>query len=194
MTSPALAPPAPTVVPLLIAFADLTHYGAESSRLDDRRLAEIMDEFYERVSARIEAGGGTVVKFLGDAALVVFPEERVDQGIAALLELKREIDAFFEDLGWPSRLLVKAHFGTVVAGPFGAARQAVRPRRPQRQHRGDPRHSVVRAFGRGVPTARSGDPQEVQEAHASDHLHPSRGAPALTEPGEIGEENRRAER
>jgi class 3 adenylate cyclase len=122
MTSPALAPPAPTVVPLLIAFADLTHYGAESSRLDDRRLAEIMDEFYERVSARIEAGGGTVVKFLGDAALVVFPEERVDHGIAALLELKREIDAFFEDLGWPSRLLVKAHFGTVVAGPFGAAR------------------------------------------------------------------------
>jgi class 3 adenylate cyclase len=122
MTFSAVAARTRTVVPLLIAFADLTHFGAESSRLDELPLSEIMDGFYERVSARIEAAGGTVVKFLGDAALVVFPEDRVDEGIAALLELKGEIDAYFEDVGWQSRLVVKAHFGTVAAGPFGSAR------------------------------------------------------------------------
>ena len=60
---------APT--PLLIVFADLTRYSAQSLRVSDEELAQTMDAHYERVAARIESAGGRVVKFIGDAALDV---------------------------------------------------------------------------------------------------------------------------
>jgi class 3 adenylate cyclase len=106
-------------VPLLIAFADLTRFFVQSQRVTDAELADTLDAFYERVGAVVHKGGGRVVKFMGDAALIVFPEEGVDAGVETLLRLKEEIDDLMDDRGWDCRLLVKAHFGTAVAGPFG---------------------------------------------------------------------------
>ena len=108
-------------VPLLIAFADLTRFAAQTQRTDDVELAETIDAYYEHVGAAVQAGGGTVVKFLGDAALVAFPESGVDRGVEALLALKESVDDLMARRGWGCRLAVKAHFGTAVAGPFGAA-------------------------------------------------------------------------
>ena len=105
-------------VPLLIAFADLTRFAAQSLRVSDLALAATMDEFYQRLTARIEAAGGRVVKFIGDAALIVFPEEAADRGVAALLDLKQDVDAFMSEHDWECRLQAKAHFGTVIAGPY----------------------------------------------------------------------------
>ncbi|MBI3724486.1 adenylate/guanylate cyclase domain-containing protein [bacterium] len=107
-------------VSLLVAFTDLTHFQVECARTGDEKLAAIMDDYYERVSARVERAGGRVVKFMGDAALIVFSREDADAGTVALIELKEEIDAHMEKLRWQSRLIVKAHVGEVVAGPYGA--------------------------------------------------------------------------
>ncbi len=108
-------------LPLLIAFADLTRYAAQSLTVSDAVLADTVDALYHRVAARIEAAGGRVVKFVGDATLVVFAAEDVDAGVAALLELKREVDDWFTTIGWECRMMVKVHFGAAIAGPFGAA-------------------------------------------------------------------------
>jgi adenylate cyclase len=108
-------------VPLLIAFVDLTRFFLQSQRVSDTELADTLDAFYECVSARIDKSGGRVVKFLGDAALVVFPEDAVDRGVEALLETKDAVDDLMESRRWDCRLTVKAHFGTTVAGPFGGA-------------------------------------------------------------------------
>ena len=110
---------------LLIAFADLTRFMRESARRSDLQLAEVLDGFYARVAARVNAAGGRVVKFIGDAAFVVFPEDRADEGVRALLGLREEIDRWIrEEHGWESRLVVKLHFGTAVAGPFGPPGEA----------------------------------------------------------------------
>jgi class 3 adenylate cyclase len=106
-------------VPLLIAFADLTRFAAQSARLSDTELAETMDAHYERVCSRVEAAGGKVLKFIGDAALIVFPEAAADAGVEALLALKEDADAWFESHGWECRLFVKVHFGSAIVGPFG---------------------------------------------------------------------------
>jgi adenylate cyclase len=119
MVAPFPAPTAPTETPLLIAFADLTRFMLNCERTPDLELARLMDELYVRVGEKIAAAGGAVVKFIGDAALVVFPESRVDEGVAALLELKDETDVWLAKRGWDSRLVVKAHFGTAVAGSYG---------------------------------------------------------------------------
>jgi adenylate cyclase len=108
-------------VPLLIAFADLTRFMAQSQRVSDAELADTIDAYYEQVGVVIDKAGGRVVKFIGDAALIVFPEDAVDRGVEALLDLKDAVDDLMKDRGWDCRLTIKAHFGTTPAGPFGAA-------------------------------------------------------------------------
>ena len=109
-----------SAVPLLIAFVDLTRFGAQSQRTDDPEIAETIDAYYEHVGAAVRAGGGSVIKFEGDAELVVFPANAVDRGVEALLALKDSVDDLMARRGWGCRLAVKAHFGMVIAGPFGA--------------------------------------------------------------------------
>ena len=62
---------------------------------------------------------GHVVKFMGDAALLIFPDDSVDSGVLALVSLKRETDCWLRSRGYPARLAVKAQYGKVFAGPFG---------------------------------------------------------------------------
>jgi adenylate cyclase len=104
---------------LLIAFIDLTRYTAMVARAPAEEVAETLDAYYYRVAAAVEPAGGRVVKYIGDAALVVFPVERTDAGVRALLALSRELDAWLKERGWESRPVVKAHVGTAIAGAFG---------------------------------------------------------------------------
>lgn len=106
---------------LLIAFADLTRFMVNASRTPDAELAELMDGWYERVGARLKPAGGRVVKFIGDATLAVFPETGADAAVEALLALRHDSQTYFASRGWDSKLVVKLHLGTVVAGPFGVA-------------------------------------------------------------------------
>jgi class 3 adenylate cyclase len=62
------------------------------------------------------------VKFIGDGALIVFEEQFAEAGIAALLTLKEQTDAWLREVAPRSRLMVKAHFGPVIAGGFGPTR------------------------------------------------------------------------
>ncbi len=114
-------PSARTPVPLLIVFLDLSRFSAQTRRTDDATLAAVVDEYYQRVGARIAADGGRVVKFMGDGTLAVFPEDGVDAAITGLLALKEEIDDWLASIGWDCRLTARAHFGTVIAGAYGAA-------------------------------------------------------------------------
>ena len=107
-------------VPLLIVFINFTRYTAQADRLDDLEVARVLDRFYELCGSRVAAAGGRVVKVIGDGALFVFPADRADAGVLALLDLKQEADRFMEEQGWECRLLVKIHYGTVVEGQFGA--------------------------------------------------------------------------
>jgi adenylate cyclase len=123
-------------IPLLVAFVDLTRFGAQSQRVDDVQLADGLDAYYEEVGAAVQEGGGRVVKFVGDGAVLAFPEDRVDRGVEMLLALKESVDRSMAQRGWECRLIAKAHFGTAIAGPFGEA--------------GAKRHDVI---GKAVNTA-----------------------------------------
>jgi len=108
-------------VALLVAFTDFTRYAAEAQRREDAELASVLDGFYELAGTLVTDAGGRIVKFIGDAMLAVFPADAVDRGVQALLDLKDAADRHMIDRGWESRLTVKAHFGSVVAGQFGPA-------------------------------------------------------------------------
>ncbi|HTJ41540.1 MAG TPA: adenylate/guanylate cyclase domain-containing protein [Kofleriaceae bacterium] len=107
--------------PLLIAFVDLAGFAMQAARVTDDDLAAVIDGWYERVAARVASSGGRTVKFIGDAALLVWPAAEADAGTAALLALKEDADAYFGEAGWECRAQIKAHVGECVAGGFGAA-------------------------------------------------------------------------
>jgi adenylate cyclase len=107
--------------PLLIVFTDLTRCAAQCLRHDNVEIADVLDAYYERVAAAVDAAGGVVVKFIGDGSLIVFPEHAVDHAVGMLLELKNSIDRFMTERGWECRFTAKVHFGTAMAGLFGAA-------------------------------------------------------------------------
>ena len=105
---------------LLIAFIDLSGFARDAERTTDERLAELLDRYYERIGAAASSAGGALVKLIGDGALLVFPPERADDAVQALLDLRDAIPALFVEDGWHSALVVKLHAGDVVCGPFGA--------------------------------------------------------------------------
>lgn len=112
-------PPERAEQSLLISFLDLTRFSAQSRRLGDLEIATAIDEMYRRIGAAVAAAGGRVVKFIGDASLIVFRDDAVDVGVSALLDLKEEVDRYLHELGWECRAAVKIHVGTAIAGPYG---------------------------------------------------------------------------
>jgi adenylate cyclase len=108
-----------TEVPLLIVFGELTRFFAEAEGRTDADSAAGLDAYYRQLDAAVAAAGGRVVKFIGDGVLFVFPEPALEQGLALLPALKQAVDDAMSARGWQCRFLCRAHFGTVVAGPFG---------------------------------------------------------------------------
>jgi adenylate cyclase len=106
-------------VSLVVAFASFNKYTAQVERLGDVEVARVMADYYELAAAVVVAGGGRVVKFIGDAALIVFPQGGADAGVLALLDLKAAADQFMNKRGWECRLVIKVHCGAVAAGYFG---------------------------------------------------------------------------
>ena len=119
MSSSPGVPPARAETALLIVFADLTRFMVNSRGTPAGALAELLDGYYRHAEDLVSTAGGRLVKVMGDAFLAVWPEERAGAGAAALPALKRDIDAWWAARGWDSRVVVKAHFGRAVAGPFG---------------------------------------------------------------------------
>ncbi len=61
-----------------VAFFDLSRFSEWASSDDDARAASYLQSFYELAAHSVEAAGGRIVKFLGDAGLVVLRRRGVD--------------------------------------------------------------------------------------------------------------------
>ncbi len=104
---------------LLIVFTDFAGYNSEVNRNSDLDVAAVMEDWYALAGTAMHACGGRVVKFIGDAALAVFPPSRVDEAMRGLVRLREDSDRFMTERGWHCRLRVRAHLGRVAAGHFG---------------------------------------------------------------------------
>lgn len=105
--------------PLLIVFADITRFQHHARGVEDLALADLLDAYYRFTEDIVLRAGGQVVKFMGDEYLAVWINDQIQAGLAALPIIKREADAWWATHQWDSRLIIKAHVGTAVAGTFG---------------------------------------------------------------------------
>lgn len=104
---------------LVIAFVDLSRFAIDAQTRTNREIASMLETFYELVGDRI-GNSGRIVKFIGDAALIVFEEAAIEGAVKKLRALKESTDSLMQERGWQCRLNVKVHLGAVMTGEFGA--------------------------------------------------------------------------
>lgn len=113
-------------------YCDLRGFTALSDRLAPADLIALLNGYFEIIGGAVEAHGGEVLKFIGDAALAIFPV--ADDGkdaaavcaaaLAAARQAERGIDARnAERSGWGEPVLrcgVALHLGEALYGNIGA--------------------------------------------------------------------------
>jgi class 3 adenylate cyclase len=105
---------------LLIIFFDWPLYTRIAKEMKSEEVFAALNEFYAMSDLFFSSRGGRVLKYMGDAGLVIFPCERAEAGIVSLLEFKEQSDIWLGQKGFAPGIKVNAHFGEVTIGAMGA--------------------------------------------------------------------------
>lgn len=103
----------------LVACSDLLGYAKFSNSLSEEQIYHFLTDYYEFVGDAVSKAGGKVIKFMGDATLILFPEDQMDAGVDALLSLQTEGDRFLAERRIPTKHRIRAHFGPVHEAEVG---------------------------------------------------------------------------
>ncbi|MEM6253856.1 MAG: response regulator [Cyanobacteria bacterium P01_D01_bin.156] len=122
--------PEPRLVTVL--FSDIVGFTQLSNTLRSRRVAELLNEYFEAMTQAIFENGGTVDKFMGDAVLALFgapeslsPSEQVRRAVSAARHMYKalsELNQRWTQQGIPPvNFRCGIHQGSAVVGMFGSA-------------------------------------------------------------------------
>ena len=113
-----------------IWFCDLRGFTPLSERLPAQQLIDTLNAYFDAVTAAIEAEGGEILKFIGDAVLAIFqPRGAEAEAAARALAAARTAVASLGDLNARRRAAeepeigcgIALHFGDVLYGNVGGA-------------------------------------------------------------------------
>jgi len=126
------------VAPRTFLFSDLVGFTALAQQVSDQELAEVVDQFERLAYDVVVAGGGRVLKMIGDEVMFVVEDpvaaaeialglaeasrdaaelSDVRVGLALGPVLEREGDAYGPTVNLASRITAIAYPGTVVVSP-----------------------------------------------------------------------------
>ena len=117
-----------------IVFADVTGSTTLGERLDPERLSEVLNTYFAAMREEIEAEGGTVEKFIGDAVMAAFGvpvahEDDAARALRAALRMRRRLELVNEELAAAHdvRLQIRTgvNTGEVLATPKPKAGDAM---------------------------------------------------------------------
>jgi adenylate cyclase len=111
-----------------ILIADMHDFSSHAARLGPSGTVQLLNSYFDCLVAPIEASGGYILKFIGDAVLAYFP---VNTGkpdpapTAALRAIRQRLDTLNRARGLegeqPLRHGVGLHFGEVLFGNIGSS-------------------------------------------------------------------------
>src|ERR671935_2395681 len=122
------APPREVRKTVTIVFCDLVGSTVLGERLDPEALRRVQSRFFDEMRTALEAHGGTVEKFIGDAVMAVFGvptlhEDDALRAVRAAIEMRDRLAALNEELsaavGVRLEMRVGINTGPVVAGGAG---------------------------------------------------------------------------
>ncbi len=112
---------------LTILFSDLSGFTSLSEHMDPEDVTDLIDSLFRRLRAAIEAQGGTVDKFIGDAVMAVFgaPLAHEDDPLRAVkagIEMQRELAAFNRERKLSLALRIGINTGEALWGSVAGDR------------------------------------------------------------------------
>lgn len=112
-----------------IWFCDLKGFTALSEQLPGQQIINLLNDYFDVITPAIEAEGGEILKFIGDAVLAIFLPEGEDEAAAAARALRASAEATASltaanaaraEAGEPQiGTGIALHFGDVVYGNVG---------------------------------------------------------------------------
>lgn len=109
----------PQEIKLVVASVDIAGFGKLCEIKTDYEIFEILSDYYELAGDLIEKAGGHIIKFIGDAILIVYPADIAKKAVTNLRLVKESIDSYFKTNEIRCTLYVKAHIGQVTVGKIG---------------------------------------------------------------------------
>jgi class 3 adenylate cyclase len=118
---------------ITVVFADLVGFTSRAERMDPEDLRSILDPYYRRLRAELEAHGGTVEKFIGDAVMGVFGApvahgDDPERGVRAALAIRDavpQMNAAAPDLDLQLRIAVNTGEAIVTFTPGATPSEAM---------------------------------------------------------------------
>jgi len=110
----------PRKLDLLICFCDIVNFTAVARAtpepLDVFRLLSGMASL---MAGLVAPTNGRIIKFIGDSALIVFPETNTDEGVRLLLDMKSRMEHYLAQKGSRCTVRFQLHVGEAAVGRFG---------------------------------------------------------------------------
>ena len=118
---------------ITVVFADLVGFTSRAERMDPEDLRAILDPYYRRLRRELEAHGGTVEKFIGDAVMGVFgapvahgdDPERAVRAALAIRDSVPEMNSDAPDLDLQLRIAVNTGEAIVTFTPGATPSEAM---------------------------------------------------------------------
>jgi class 3 adenylate cyclase len=79
-----------------------------------------LSRYYELVAESVMRADGRVVKVMGDAVLLTFPDDRCGEAVVALRVVQEDASELWSRFDERCHVQVKVGVGQVVCGPLGA--------------------------------------------------------------------------
>jgi class 3 adenylate cyclase len=110
---------APTERVLVVAAIQVAGFCRACEVKSASEVFDTLGRYYEVIGGITETHHGRVVKFMGDAALVVFPHNQAGEAVQALKDISSETAPLWREFDARCALQVTAHAGPVLCGPLG---------------------------------------------------------------------------
>jgi adenylate cyclase len=111
---------------ITVMFTDIVGFTSRTERLSAQDTATFLNRHFALVSRCIEAEGGTIDKYIGDASMALWnaaePQpDHAARAVRAAQAIRTELEADNAGLELPVRLCIGIHSGPVVVGNIGSA-------------------------------------------------------------------------
>ena len=104
---------------VIVGFFDLMGFAKWSKGRPPSEILDLATALSKRTGRVIADNGGQLVKMMGDAGLFVFPASDPDHVVNSLQAMKRDLDVWLADRGYPDVIAVRVQLGPVAFGQVG---------------------------------------------------------------------------
>ena len=108
-----------------VMFCDVRGFTAMSERLGAEGVVQVMNDVFQIIEEEVQELGGEILKFIGDALLIIFPREHLTDRelshrmIHSALDSVTRVESHGESLGLPLSVGFGCHIGEVLYGNIG---------------------------------------------------------------------------